>query len=437
MAFYAKNQRRIRRIGLTVAAVCLVVLLSTMVVYRSNIVYGKTTETSIYYSTTDPKALNAGVWLQQNYPNGGTVVDTEVPGSWFADFSQKTVFAQTDPTVERNAIAESVLGLSNDILDPQNLLRTYEDMGDTSDESYVSFNQVWQDVSSSNMTINYLEYAVNGTQYQLPLSSFNRQIIFNEQSSPAQIEQQYSNEYVMLTETTIVPNNALPVSVEWAITPLQSSISNVTLYVSYNFDLYFRFDAVQAPQVMNWVNPWNVTTKHAYENEWCYVVLTGSQLQDNYIGLYDQTNQAAYAFKFSTAPDWTNIGALANQQIDAIRFQYQFDQINANQTATRQYQVLMLTRSSFPPLQQNNLESLFNYQPAEFTVSSGGYKDYIAQNNIEFIVYDKSDVNPSLLHCDFLQLIYSNEKYDIFKILSNHTSSSIQDDKKQSGLTVS
>ena len=215
-----------------------------------------------------------------------------------------------------------------------------------------------------------------------------------------------------------MPNNALPINVSWAITPLQTDISNVTLYLSYNFDLYFRFDLVQAPQLLNWVNPWDVSTKHAYESEWCYVVLAGSQLQDNYIGLYDQTNQAAYAFKFSTSPDWVNIGALADRQIDAIRLQYQFAQINTNQTVTRQYQLLTLTQNSFPSLQQSNLESLFDYQPATFTVSSGDYKDYISQNNIEFIVYDKSNLDPNLLRCNFLQLIYSNEKYDIFKILS-------------------
>ena len=182
LVFYAKNQKHIHRIGLTVAAVCLVALLCVMVVYRSNVISGRIPETSAYYSTTDTEALNAGVWLHQNYPNDATVVDTQVPGSWFADFSQKTVFAQTDPTVERNALAESVLGLSYDIQDPQNLLRTFEEMGDTSDANYISFNQVWQHVSSSNMTINYLAFVKNGTQYQLPLTSFNRQIIFNEQS---------------------------------------------------------------------------------------------------------------------------------------------------------------------------------------------------------------------------------------------------------------
>ena len=39
-----------------------------MVVYRSDTVYGKIMEASIYYSTTDIKAYDAGVWLKDKLP---------------------------------------------------------------------------------------------------------------------------------------------------------------------------------------------------------------------------------------------------------------------------------------------------------------------------------------------------------------------------------
>ncbi len=153
--------------------------------------------------------------------------------------------------------------------------------------------------------------------------------------------------------------------------------------------------------------------------EWAVAPFTNSDSTDNYIGLYDDKNQLAYAFNFTDLPDWGNVGALTNRQIDAVRFQYQFNEINANQTIARQYQVLTLTKNSFPALQQNNLQSLFNYKPDQFTVSSRDYKNYIAENNIEFIVYDKNQLDPNMIRCKFLQLIYSNDRYDIFKILNN------------------
>jgi hypothetical protein len=119
-------------------------------------------------------------------------------------------------------------------------------------------------------------------------------------------------------------------------------------------------------------------------------------------------------------PDWGNIGALENKQIDAVRFQYQFHEVNANQTVTMQYQVLTLSKNNFPTLQSNELKSLFDYKPSEFTVATRDYKNYIAENNIGFIVYDKNQLDTKIARCKFLQLIYSNDRYDIFKILSNY-----------------
>ena len=88
--FYAKNKSALRRIILTVVVVSLVVLMSFMLVFRSDAVYGGIVENSVYYSTSDVKAYEAGSWLNQNYPNNATVVVTEAPGSWFSSFSGKT-----------------------------------------------------------------------------------------------------------------------------------------------------------------------------------------------------------------------------------------------------------------------------------------------------------------------------------------------------------
>jgi hypothetical protein len=172
---------------------------------------------------------------------------------------------------------------------------------------------------------------------------------------------------------------------------------------------------------MDWVNPWDVPSKTAQGTEWAVASFSSSDLKDNYIGLYDSQKDVAFAFKFNDLPDWGNIGALASRQIDAVRFQYQFNELNVNQTVTRQYQVLTFSKNSFPTMQQpNQLESLFNFKPGEFTVSSRDYKDYIAENNIGFIVYDKNQLDTNMVRCKFLELIYSNDRYVIFKILNSY-----------------
>ena len=148
-------------------------------------------------------------------------------------------------------------------------------------------------------------------------------------------------------------------------------------------------------------------------------------------------NKRSFAFYFTDMPDWGNIGALSNHQIDAVRYQYDFKQIGANQTVTRQYQLLTLTKDSYPTLQPDELISLFNFKSDQFPVSIHNYKEYIAEKNIGFIVFDKNqfDVHtslplgfsflPQLAKCQFLELVYSNSRIVIFKVLDNYNQTQV------------
>jgi len=393
-----------------------------MLVGRSDVVYGKIMQASVFYSTTDIKALDAGVWLEQNYPGDATVVDTQVPGSWFSTFSGKNVIAQTSATEGSNAIANSVLSMSYEIQGSQTLEKAYQANGDVYDENYVPINQVWYRVSYSSTAGDFISFTQNGTNYNFALSDLSSEVSFDDQSSPESIEFTFSNAYVALTQTLLVQNDSYPINVSWAVTPLNNDISNVTLYISTYFDLQFDFDKAQIPQLMDWVNPWDVPSKTTDGTEWAVVNFSNLDLKNNYIGLYDDKNQIGFAFNFTDLPDWGNIGALGNRQIDAVRFQYQFNEVNVNQTVSRQYQYLTLSKNSFPTLQPNELESLFNFNPGQFTLSNSDFKDYIAENNIEFIVYDKNQLDSNIASLPFLELIYSNDRYVIFKILGNYTS---------------
>ncbi len=400
--------------------IVLVVVMSVMLAFRSDLVYGGIVKNSIFYSASDVKAYDAGVWLNQNYPGNGTVVVTEDPGFWFSTISEKNVIAQTDHTVERNEIAESVLSLSDELQTPQTLLRAYQAKGDISSELYVSLDQVWYRVCYNSGAGEFLSFTENGSTYKFWLSDLSRQISFNPQSSPKQVAFTYYNDYVSLTQTMIVQNESYPIDVSWAITPLKSDISNATLYVTNYFDLQFNFTKAQVPGLMDWVNPWDVPSKGTHGTDWAVVSFTESTLSDSYMGFYDSHKDVAYGFRFTDLPDWGNIGALASHQIDAIRFEYNFNQINANQTVTRQYQVLTLSQNNFPTMQQpNQLKSLFDYKPSQFAVQSRDFSGYITANNIEFIVYDKTKLDVNMLHCQFLQIIYSNDRFAIFKVLSS------------------
>jgi hypothetical protein len=115
------------------------------------------------------------------------------------------------------------------------------------------------------------------------------------------------------------------------------------------------------------------------------------------------------------------VGALSSRQIDAVRFQYNFDKININQTASFKYQVLTFWKNSFPQMQNlNDLKSLFDFKPAAaFKVKSRDYHDYIKEYSIGFLVYDKNQLDTKMISCKLLETIYSNDRYVIFRIKNN------------------
>jgi hypothetical protein len=390
-----------------------------MLVFRSDTVYGKIMEASVYYSTTDVKAYDAGVWLNANYPGNSTVITTQTPGFWFQEFSGKNVIAQTDLTVQRNEIAESLLSLSYEVETPQTLIRAYAAGGAIGEETYISMDQVFNRISYASGDGDKLSYTVNGNHYELSLSELSKQIVFDEQSYPKKIELIYSNDYVALTKTVVIENTSYPLNISWSLTPLKSEIFNASLYLSTFFDLKYDFTKAQIPQLLDWVNPWDApqAIKTVDGTNWAVATFTNTNLKDNYIGLYDDKNNVAFAFKFTDLPDWGNIGALGDRQIDAVRLQYQFNDLNVNQTSSRSYQVLTLSKNTFPTLQPNTLQGLFNFKPAEFTVTARDFTDYIKENNIGFIVYDRNKLDTQMIHSKLLQLIYSNDRYVIFKII--------------------
>jgi hypothetical protein len=417
--FYQRHRASFRKNWVKALTITLIVVVSLAVVVRSDTVYGKILEAANYYSTTDIKAYDAGVWLRNNYPENDTVVVTRAPGFWFQEFSDKSVIAQTDPIVGTNEIAEAVLSLSYELENPQTLVKAYEAKGDISDENYVSLNNVWNRVSYSSANGNFLNFTQDGVNYQLQLSELSKQIVFDDQNYPKKIELIYANDNITLTETIAAQNDSYPLDISWSITPQRSEISNITLYLSTFFDLQFKFDKAQIPQLLDWVNPWDappaITTTHG--TDWAVATFSNISLKDSYLGLYDDTNNIAYAFKFTDLPDWGNIGALANRQIDAVRFQYQFNDLIVNQTASRSYQMLTMSKNSYSPLQPDTLQNLFNLKTAPFTVATRDFSDYIAENNIGFIVYDRNQLDPQMIHSKLLQLIYSNDRYVIFKVL--------------------
>jgi len=265
----------------------------------------------------------------------------------------------------------------------------------------------------------FISYSINGTENRTTLSDFNRETVFEDQSSPKKLTIRYFNDEVSITQEILVQNDTYPISVAWSLSPVESELSNVALYVSTFFDLHFSFEEAYIPGVLDWENPWS-RPSNSIENEWAVVNFSRSTLTDSYLGFYDETAEVVFALNFQELPDWGNVGALESRQIDAVRFQYNFDKVNVNQTASFTYQILTFSKNSFPEMPDlSDLKNLFDFKLATaFELKSRDYHDYIKDHNIGFLVYDKNQLDTKIIRCKLLEIVYSNDRYVIFKIKS-------------------
>jgi hypothetical protein len=316
-------------------------------------------------------------------------------------------------------VSESVLELSYELEHPLTLVRAYEAKGDISDENYVSINDVWNKVSYSSGDGNFISYRVNGVDKKMPLSTLNREIVFEDQSSPKMLTLRYFNDEIAITQTIVVQNDSYPLSVIWALTPLESEITNAALYVTISFDLHFSFEKAYIPGVLDWENPWS-RPSNIQGTLWAVTNFSSSTLTDNFLGFYDEKEEVAFAMNLSALPDWGNVGALSSMQINAVRLQYDFEKVSVNQTVSFTYQILTFSKNSFPKMQNlGELKSLLDFHPTTaFDVKSRDYHDYIKKYNIGFVVYDKNQLDTKMIRSKLLELVYSNDRYVIFKIKS-------------------
>jgi hypothetical protein len=403
--------------------VAIVVVLVAVLVVRFQTVFGKIGEDTVFYSISDVKAYDAGSWIKSNFPDpSAKVVVTEKPGHWFSVYSGKNVIAETDPVVEWNVNASSVLDLSYELEHPLTMVRAYEAKGNISDENYVSINMAWRRVTFSPEDNAYLSFRdENDTSHSFALSSLNRTLYFDDVGYPKKITVKYSADDFVLAENILLENDTYPMTVVWELYALKNDLNYAHLYVNYYFDPKLEFTKAYVPGSLNWENPWSHPSK-VEENQWAIVDFSRENLTDNYVDVYDEKNQVAFGVKFLDMPESGNLGALGNGNIDAVRFQFQFYKVDANSSYSVKYQVLTFAGSSYPEMKDlTEMNSLFGSKVAPaFEVKSRNFASIIRDNYICFIVYDAQRFDRSILSSKWLELVYSNDKYVVCKIKSVH-----------------
>jgi hypothetical protein len=413
----------------------LILVMCGLIVFPVYNMYGQVVYAGEYNETSNLLAYDAAAWLNQNYPQPATVVVTQNPGEWFSFFTNKTIIAQTYDWEGANVAADSIIGLNYEMQGSVSLVKAYE-VKDSFVENYVSLDQLWSRTAYSSPVQDYISFTQNSINYQYPIVNLSRTISFDNPTEPKTLEINYFNHQVALKRTILLQNSSYSTNNTWSITPLTGTISQVTLHLTTYFDLQFHFDSAQIPQLMDWANPWDMPKKFSNGEQWASVDFSSSDLSQHYIGVYSGQEKVAFGLYFNDLPDKGSIGAVGSRQIDAVRYEYNFDSLGANQTVVRQYQVLTVSQSSKSDFQRDDLQGLFDAKTSQ-TLTFHCYKDYIAENNVSFIVYDKNQIAPreslplsvtflpQASQAKFLELSYSNSRYVVFKILDNYNKTQI------------
>ena len=422
-AAYSNNRQGWRRSFLKVFSVCMVVVLAAVMVLHFQNVGGKLGEDITYYSTSDMSAYQAGTWLRQNYPDtSAEVVVSKEPGHWFWVYSGLNVIAETDPIIDWNVNAECVLDLSYELAHPLTMVRVYDAKANVSDETYAQMNMVWRRIAYSPMDNAYFTYQdQNFTVHSSALSSLNRTISMDEVHFPKKISVTYFGEDFKLTENILVQNQSYPVTVTWQLTAL-NDLNYANLFLSEHFESTFNFDEANVPGVLNWSNPLSNPSREQV-GQWAVTSFSRENLAaDNHIDVYAQGNQTAFAVKFVDLPDFGNVGALASGRIDAVRWQYNFFKVEATYTVAVTYQTLTFSMTSYPDLKDpRQMNTLFDLSVASpFEVQSRNFASIIRDNYVGFVVYDVNRFDRKILGSGWVQLVYSNDKYLVLKIKSDH-----------------
>jgi hypothetical protein len=423
LAAFSNSKIGWRRNFLKAVSLIIIFVLVAVMVVRFQTVSGKIGESATFYSTSDVNAYQVGTWVNQNFPDPfASGVVTQKPGHWFAVYSDRTVFAETDPVVEWNVKAECVLDMTYELAHPLTMLRVFEAKSGAFDESYGQMDMVWRRIAYSPMDDTNFVYADgNGTLHSFALSSLNRLISMDEVHNPKTISVRYSGNDFALTEIIEVQNDTYPLTVTWQVSALTSDLNYAHLYLKENLDHDAAFTKANVPGLLDWATPWDNATKIDPGN-WAITTFSSQNLKvDNCVDIYDEANQIAFALKFLDLPATGNVGALAIGNIDAIRWQYDFYKIKTNYTVSVTYQTLSFSMTSYPQLKDpRDMNTLFDLKATSFDVQARNFASIIRDNHVAFIVYDATRFDKRLLSSGWITLVYSNDEYVVLKIKTSH-----------------
>lgn len=385
----------------------------------------KISEAVDYYSYMDSRGYEASVWLKNNYLHESAVVTSEKPGIFFGLMSNRHVFMETNPVVERAALAETILNLAYELEHPLTLYRICEvPMPYELEQFNILIHNLWKRVLFMYSEDAQLSFALNGKQYSRLLADLDRQIFWRDYNGRKTLCIQYNvDDGFYLLQTVEMFDGRFPVKVTWVPVCSSGRVSNLSIRLSLHFDLQFTFNCTYVPGIFHWENPLSKAFPFMVEGRnWTTFDFSPADLSDDYVAFHDSVNHAYCAVRFNELPSLASIGVLSTGQVDALRLTYNSSKVTDGITFS--YAVLVFSEESFHEVTPDDFKDVFGAE-SDFHVKFRDYLSFIIENDVKFMIFESDKFRVELLNSNLLHLIYSTDGYVICEIKTHNASSSI------------
>ncbi len=212
-----------------------------------------------YYERASIASYNSGLWVKQHSVPDGTVITTRSPGSWFYIFSDHRTIQETDPLVERTAVAETLLYSFYEMENSLTLTREFDPISQSAGQAiYVSRFNIWKKaLSIPNSQASFIYVNPFGLWMKIPLSETEENIYWRQNSTDeAQLVSEYVHELFTVEKVVTFSSNSSAVDIEWNIEAHQN-LASVKLVITNYLEPSLNFKEALVPGVLEWQNPWD------------------------------------------------------------------------------------------------------------------------------------------------------------------------------------
>lgn len=348
-----------------------------------------------FYERASIESYNSGLWVKQHSNPDGTIVTSRSPGTWFNFFSDHQVMEETNPLYSRNEVAESVLYSFYEMDNTRTLTREYTSASPSAGQAvFTRIFNIWRrGVSIPNNEAAVIYVGPLGEWVTIPLNETTQNIYWTQKTAEeAQLVSEYTHPLFTVEKTVTFSSDRSVIDIRWNIEAYQY-LADVKLLVPNYMEPSMEFKEALLPGVLEWQNPWEKPDYVSEDGIWVLIEDSTEQLEEDVAAIYDAENGVLAVFEFHDFPDWFNIGALDDFDIDAFRVRYECGSLTEGETKEISLSFLLYA-SEFEDVEQWTASDLRQQLDSSTgsPIEERDFRAYLEEFNIKFVVIDTQKV---------------------------------------------